>query len=213
MPSDIICYSAFPSSCNFRLQQRQPCEPIREQNLNPAIWLDGTGLALATGCCKSLEKRCIWHLTALVISTFWLVLFKLRSCERCRDFYVDFLFQWNKNFWQICTCTASVGKKKNIYTWYQEWEKWVQMSLQAWPNHTFWLVLFKLRFRIADKRLAIHSIGLSPVLPFSGRGRGSAHLITTQRSSVGLYWMPLNTLKNSTIGAYGKAANGIRTRK
>ena len=29
-------YSAFPSSCNFRLQQRQPCEPIREQNLNPS---------------------------------------------------------------------------------------------------------------------------------------------------------------------------------
>ena len=53
-------YSAFPSSCNFRLQQRQPCEPIREQNLNPsAIWLDGTVLALATGCCKNLEKCCI----------------------------------------------------------------------------------------------------------------------------------------------------------
>ena len=41
--------------------------------------------------------------------------------------------QWNKNFWQICTCTASVGKNKNIYTWYQEWEKGVQMSLQARP--------------------------------------------------------------------------------
>ena len=49
----------FPSSCNFRLQQSQPCEPIRKQNLNPpAIWLDGTVLALATGCCKNLEKRC-----------------------------------------------------------------------------------------------------------------------------------------------------------
>ena len=34
-------YSAFLSSCNFRLQQRQPYKPIREQNLNPsAIWLD-----------------------------------------------------------------------------------------------------------------------------------------------------------------------------
>jgi len=53
-------YGAFPSSCNFWLQQHQPCEPIREQNLNPsAIWLDGTVLALATGCCKNLEKRCI----------------------------------------------------------------------------------------------------------------------------------------------------------
>jgi len=51
----------FPSSCNFQLQQRQPCEPIREQNLNPpAIWLDDTVLALATGCCKNLEKRCIF---------------------------------------------------------------------------------------------------------------------------------------------------------
>ena len=29
-------YSAFPSSCNFRLQQRQSCEPMREQNLNPS---------------------------------------------------------------------------------------------------------------------------------------------------------------------------------
>jgi len=44
-----------------------------------------------------------------------------------------FFFWWNKNFWKICTCTASVGKNKNIYTWYQEWEKCVQMSLQAWP--------------------------------------------------------------------------------
>ena len=52
-------YSAFPSSCNFRLQQRQLCEPMREQNLNPsAIWLDGMVLVLATGCCKNLEKRC-----------------------------------------------------------------------------------------------------------------------------------------------------------
>ena len=25
-------YNAFPSSCNFQLQQCQPCEPIREQN-------------------------------------------------------------------------------------------------------------------------------------------------------------------------------------
>jgi len=39
-----------------QLQQRQPCEPIREQNLNPsAIWLDGTVLTLATGWCKNLE--------------------------------------------------------------------------------------------------------------------------------------------------------------
>ena len=53
---EIAQYSAFPSSCNFRLQQHQP---IREQNLNPsALWLDGTVLALATGCCKNLEKRC-----------------------------------------------------------------------------------------------------------------------------------------------------------
>ena len=44
------------------LQQRQPCEPIREQNSNPsAIWLDGTVLTLATGCCKNLEKRCIQY--------------------------------------------------------------------------------------------------------------------------------------------------------
>ena len=51
-----------PSSCNFLLQQRQPCEPIREQNLNPsAIWLDGTVLALATGWCKNLEKRCTYQ--------------------------------------------------------------------------------------------------------------------------------------------------------
>ena len=39
-----------------QLQQRRPCKPIREQNLNPsAIWLDGTVLALATGWCKNLE--------------------------------------------------------------------------------------------------------------------------------------------------------------
>ena len=55
----LVQYSAFPSSCNFRLQQHQPHEPIREQNLNPsAIWLDGTVLALATGCCMNLEKCC-----------------------------------------------------------------------------------------------------------------------------------------------------------
>jgi len=52
-----ICLLCFSSSCNFRLQQCQPCEPIREQNSNPsAIWLDGTVLTLATGCWKDFEK-------------------------------------------------------------------------------------------------------------------------------------------------------------
>ena len=33
------------------------CEPIMEQNSNPAaIWLDGTVLTPATGCCKNLEN-------------------------------------------------------------------------------------------------------------------------------------------------------------
>ena len=50
-----------------QLQQRRPCKPIREQNLNPsAIWLDGTVLALATRCCKNLEERCTWLGKALL---------------------------------------------------------------------------------------------------------------------------------------------------
>ena len=51
-------YSIFPSSCNFWLQQHQPCEPIREPNSNPsAIWLDSTALALTTWCCRNLAKQ------------------------------------------------------------------------------------------------------------------------------------------------------------
>ena len=62
----MFAYSAFPSFCNFQLQ---PCEPIKEQNLNPpsAIWLDGTVLTLATGCCKNLEKRCTCAIACLLI--------------------------------------------------------------------------------------------------------------------------------------------------
>jgi len=53
------CLQCFSKFLQLRLQQHLPCEPIREQNLNPfAIWLDGTVLALATGCCKNLGKRC-----------------------------------------------------------------------------------------------------------------------------------------------------------
>ena len=57
----------------FWLQQRQPCEPIREQNSNPsAIGLDGIVLTLVTGCRKNLEKYCThtpsWPILTLPLS-------------------------------------------------------------------------------------------------------------------------------------------------
>jgi len=52
-------YSAFPSSCNIRLQEREPCHPIKlQKDLNSALWLAHTVDAVATGSCKNLEKRC-----------------------------------------------------------------------------------------------------------------------------------------------------------
>jgi len=59
-------YSAFPSSCNVRLQEREPCHPIKLLNdLNSALWLAHTVDAVATGSCKNLEKHCnsvVWKM-------------------------------------------------------------------------------------------------------------------------------------------------------
>jgi len=57
--ADRVRYSVFPSSCNIRLQGREPCHPIKLQKvLNSALWLAHTVDAVATGSCKNLEKRC-----------------------------------------------------------------------------------------------------------------------------------------------------------
>ena len=55
---DVIhCYSVFPSWCNIRLQEREPCHPIRlQKDLNSALWLAHTVDAIATRSCKNLEK-------------------------------------------------------------------------------------------------------------------------------------------------------------
>jgi len=53
----------FPSSCNIRLQEGEPCHPFKlQKDLNSAIWLAHT---VVTGSCKNLEKRCMhcyWHI-------------------------------------------------------------------------------------------------------------------------------------------------------
>ena len=52
--------SVFPSSCNIRLQEWEPCHPIKlQKDLNSALSLAHTVDAVATGSCKNLEKRCI----------------------------------------------------------------------------------------------------------------------------------------------------------
>ena len=64
-----LTYSVFPSSCNIRLQEWEPCHPIKlQKDLNSALWLAHTVVTVATGSCKNLEKHCIlkvdvWSLT------------------------------------------------------------------------------------------------------------------------------------------------------
>ena len=43
-------------SCDFWLQECQPCEPIREQN-STAIWLDGTTVTMTIRCWNKSEKE------------------------------------------------------------------------------------------------------------------------------------------------------------
>jgi len=54
-----VTYSVFPSSCNIRSQEWEPCHPIKLlKDLNSALWMAHTVDAVATGSCKNLEKRC-----------------------------------------------------------------------------------------------------------------------------------------------------------
>jgi len=84
MASPTRNYSVFPSSCNIRLQEREPCHPIKLQDLNFALWLAHTVDAIATGSCKNLEKRCTVDFTSLRTCVS---VMRVRKREACSESY------------------------------------------------------------------------------------------------------------------------------